>query len=73
MDVLTGEITTEKGFLESVEKKIFRTEDTVWVSESYVTILETEMGKIISIAQDALKIAGMVRGIDKENPEKENS
>lgn len=73
MDVLTGEIKTEKGFLESVEKKIFKTEDTVWVSESYVTILETEMGKIISIAQDALKIAGMVRGIDKENPEKENS
>lgn len=61
MDSLVGEIKLEKGFLEGVEKKVFRTSDTSWVSESYVKTLEEEFGKMITITRDALKLASISR------------
>jgi hypothetical protein len=62
MDVLSGEIKVVKGFLESAEKRIFEAQDKkVWVDEAYVKTLEEEMGKMLTIARDALKLSAISR------------
>lgn len=62
MDVLSGEIKIVKGFLESAEKRIFEAQDKrIWVDEAYVKTLEEEMGKMLTIARDALKLSAISR------------
>jgi len=76
METLTGEITTEKGFLKDVEKKVFKTEKGDWVSEEYMIALEQELYKAIDLTKKALKLSAADReriknleGTKKENPE----
>lgn len=62
MESISGEIKIVKGFLESAEKRVFEAQNgKIWVDESYVKTLEEEMGKLITITRDALKLSSISR------------
>lgn len=61
MDVISGEIKIEKGFLEDVEKKVMHSDSGKWISDTYVSSLEEQLGIMITIARDALKLSSISR------------